>query len=273
MFQDTPAWREQVRKRMRTNAHLAIRHDAHRFMPPGSPRYVGKDVVNYFWPEQRSTQPARADDIDHGFDSAAEPTALLRLRSELAAIKFQLKLRRLLRDGKAYHPNQPRVPSGSREGGQWTSEGSEGAKPIRVAQLGAAVTDAYGEPYYNPGGHHEVPKQVYEKWQLRPETLQAFKQATTGPVPDWSLRTTPDGAPSRHYWGGAENLHKSYNGAVQDLADRFLEKNGITPEQMSPEHARALLREVRESDDPRIRDYNRNIRTMRRLFRLRPGAD
>jgi hypothetical protein len=47
MFQDTPAWREHVRKRMRTNTHLAIRHDAYRFMPPGSPRYVGKDVVNY----------------------------------------------------------------------------------------------------------------------------------------------------------------------------------------------------------------------------------
>jgi hypothetical protein len=57
MFQDTPAWRAQVRRRMRTNAHLAIRHDAHRFMPPGSPRYVGKDVVRYFWPEAKEQRP------------------------------------------------------------------------------------------------------------------------------------------------------------------------------------------------------------------------
>jgi hypothetical protein len=78
MFQDTPAWREHVRKRMRTNAHLAIRHDAWRFMPPGSPRYVGKDVVNYFWPEQKSdAHSAQAEDIDQRRDLAAELTALL----------------------------------------------------------------------------------------------------------------------------------------------------------------------------------------------------
>jgi hypothetical protein len=72
MFQDTPAWREHVRKRMRTNAHLAIRHDAYRFMPPGSPRYVGKDVVNYFWPEHKSAQSAEGEDVDRQRDRAAE---------------------------------------------------------------------------------------------------------------------------------------------------------------------------------------------------------
>ena len=46
---------------------------------------------------------------------------LLRLRSELAAIKAELALRQLLRTAKAYNPNQPRVPAGSREGGQWTN--------------------------------------------------------------------------------------------------------------------------------------------------------
>lgn len=67
------------------NAHLAIRHDAYRFMPPGSPRYVGKDVVNYFWPEQKSdAHSAQADDVDQRRDLAAELTALRRLRSELA---------------------------------------------------------------------------------------------------------------------------------------------------------------------------------------------
>jgi hypothetical protein len=38
------------------------------------------------------------------------------LRLELAAIKRDLLLR------KAFDPNQPRVPSGNRDGGQWTSD-------------------------------------------------------------------------------------------------------------------------------------------------------
>src|SRR5437870_5453919 len=55
------AWREQQRRRfMRTNAHLSIRHDAYRFLPPGSPRYVGKDVVRYFWPDSAGDQPQQA---------------------------------------------------------------------------------------------------------------------------------------------------------------------------------------------------------------------
>jgi hypothetical protein len=141
---------------MRTNAHLAIRHDAWRFMPPGSPRYVGKDVVNYFWPEQKSdAHSAQAEDIDQRRDLAAELTALLRLRSELAAIKFGLKLRRLLYAGK-YSPNQPRD-----EIGRWTDNGSglggdNGVRPTRLADAASlinpgVVSDA--SPIgTNPGG-------------------------------------------------------------------------------------------------------------------------
>jgi hypothetical protein len=105
-----------VRKRMRTNAHLAIRHDAYRFMPPGAPRYVGKDVVRYFWPDEnvRRLQAAERKDsavIAAEIDIVAERDELLRLKRELAAIKFELQLRRLLHDRK-YSPNQPRVPAG-----------------------------------------------------------------------------------------------------------------------------------------------------------------
>jgi hypothetical protein len=280
MAQFHPAWIAHQRKRwMRANAHLWIRPDAYRFMPPGSPRYVGKDAVRYFWPEHPSVQHSPVGErkasveIATELDIAAEREELLRLQRELAAIKFELKLRRLLRE-KAYNPNQPRD-----DHGRWTNEGggsvaeNQQADRTRVAQIGGTVTDAYGQPYYNPGGHHEVPKDVYEKWKLRPETLRVFRQGTTGTVPDVSIRSSPDGVPTRHYWGGEENLHKSYNRAVRELANGFLEKNGITPEQMTPDHARALLKEIRESEDPRIRDYNRNIRTIRRLFRLRPGTE
>ena len=48
---------------MRPNANLWIRHEAYRFMPPGSPRYVGKDVVRYCprrtIRDTRATAPSR----------------------------------------------------------------------------------------------------------------------------------------------------------------------------------------------------------------------
>jgi hypothetical protein len=40
---------------------------------------------------------------------------------------------------------------------------------------------------------------------------------------------------------------------------------------MTPNQARELLKRIRESDDPRIRDFNNAIRTLRRLYRLRTG--
>jgi hypothetical protein len=57
MTQFKPEWLEHQRKRwMRPDAHAWIRHDAHRFMPPGSPIYVGRDVVKYFWPDPQADE-------------------------------------------------------------------------------------------------------------------------------------------------------------------------------------------------------------------------
>jgi hypothetical protein len=266
----------------RAGAHLAIRHDAYRFMPPSSPRYVGKDVVRYFWPDEnvRRSQAAERKDsaeIAAELDIAAERDELLRLKRELAAIKFELKFRRFL-DARKYSPDQPRVLAGNPDGGQWTANGGgQGtaengrADRIRVAQLGGTVTDADGTPYYKPGGHHEMPKGVYEKWNLRPETEKVFREATTGTIPRMTARTTPDGVPVGNAWSGQGGAHGIYNEAIQELSDRFLEKNNIKPESMTPNQARTLLKEIRETEDPRIRNFNATMRLLRRLFPLRGG--
>jgi hypothetical protein len=118
---------------------LYIRHDAWRFAPPGSPRYSGKDVVRYFEPEadsdrrsQATAQKAAQAAAEFEGESERERLALQRsldeLRLELAAIKRDLLLR------KAFDPNQPRVPSGNRDGGRWTS--GEGDDASIVAQAG-----------------------------------------------------------------------------------------------------------------------------------------
>jgi hypothetical protein len=49
-------------------------------------------------------------------------TKLLRLRTQVAAANVVTRLR-LLAEAVKYDPNQPRVPAGSPQGGQWTSAG------------------------------------------------------------------------------------------------------------------------------------------------------
>lgn len=61
--------------------------------------------------------------------------------------------------------------------------------------------------------------------------------------------------------------------SVRDLSEQFMKQNGITPEQMTPDHARQLLTRIKESDVPEIRDYNRAIRMLRRVFRSRIGRE
>jgi hypothetical protein len=140
----------------------------------------------------------------------------------------------------------------------------------QVGPDGKPVTNADGSPYYAPGGHHDMPESLFEKWNLDPETRQVFNRSTTGKVPE-TLRTSPDGVPRGNFWDGPNGAHGRYNAAVEELSTRFLEENEITPEQMTPNQARELLKQIRESDDPRIRDFNNTIRTLRRLYRLRTG--
>jgi hypothetical protein len=124
---------------MRPNAHLYIRPDAYRFMPPGAPRWYGKDAVRYFWPEpeeERHTEQKRGADASRAaadFDAAEAESA--RFRHEVAKLRLDWELLKLRCGVKArkYSPNQPRVPAGNADGGQWTS----GAKPSPATTLAA----------------------------------------------------------------------------------------------------------------------------------------
>jgi hypothetical protein len=66
------------------------------------------------------------------------------------------------------------------------------------------------------------------------------------------------------YWDGPEGAHRSYCDAVAELSDNFMRQRNIVPEIMTADQARGLLKEIRESDDPRIRDFNRAMRMLRR---------
>ena len=97
-------------------------------------------------------------------------------------------LRRALIQGK-YRPDQPRVPAGNPDGGQWTIDGSNGgasrSTPRHVRLANASGTSNPGVASDAPpilvtegtqvaaDGHHYVPRGVFEKekYSFRPEAL------------------------------------------------------------------------------------------------------
>jgi hypothetical protein len=228
-----------------------LKHQKQRFMRPDAARFMRPDAIRYVRPDLFRWLPAR----------------------NLGNHVYERK----------YSADQPRVPAGNPDGGQWTDEGGAvfdflplataiedelEAGLLQFAQWAGSITDADGNAYYRPGGHHEMPRGVYSEWDLAPETRRIFDQSTTGTLPRGTVRATPEGIPFGNVWNKA---HQSYNEAVEELSEGFLQRNNITPRQMTPTQAQALLKEIRESSDVRIRDFNGNMRLLQRLFPLRSG--
>lgn len=160
-------------------------------------------------------------------------------RSEAAAL-FE-------RYERKYRPDQLRD-----EIGRWADEGGENNRSRGSTR---AETVEFSAASKGRGGHHEVPRAVFNKLNLPEETRKVLDDATTGPVPTRG-----------HKW---DDAHRKYNDAVNDLTKDFMAKNNIEPEKMTPDQARALLEEVRTSSNPRISDYNKGIRMMQFMYRLR----
>lgn len=68
-------------------------------------------------------------------------------------------------------------------------------------------------------------------------------------------------------------FHRQYNKATGELLKGFMKANNIVdrPDLMTPDHARAMLKAIVGSEDPRIRHYAEFIRRMRLFYRLRGG--
>lgn len=133
---------------------------------------------------------------------------------------------------------------------------------------GKPLLDVDGESYYARGGHHELPQSIFNKWDLPQETRRVFDQGSTGKLPNG--RNDIDGVLKGHYW---DEEHRQYTAATRELSERFLKERDIEPSRMTPDQAKDLLKEIRETDNSRIRDYNRTMRMLRRVFRLRGGRE
>ena len=84
----------------------------------------------------------------------------------------------------------------------------------------------------------------------------------TGQLP--AGRTEIEGKLRGHLW---DDEHRKYSEAVRELTERFMKERDIIPSRMTPEQAKDLLREIRDSENSSIRDYNRIMRMLRRIFR------
>lgn len=87
-------------------------------------------------------------------------------------------------------------------------------------------------------GHHFIPQQVYNNYDLPKEAYSVFKNATTDPV--------------EHYF---DKGHRAYNAEAQKFFDQFLKDKNIDPTKMTSEQAQQCLDEFKQSDQPSIKDY------------------
>jgi Bacterial CdiA-CT RNAse A domain len=109
-----PAAVEHLRKRW-------TRPDAYRFAPPGSPEPKMPGHL-HSWAAVARAEEVKAD-AERAEQDAFE-RELLALRHELAKIRLDYELRRFQ---QKYSPDQPRVPAGNSDGGQWTDGEGSGA--------------------------------------------------------------------------------------------------------------------------------------------------
>jgi hypothetical protein len=153
MVRIAPEWLEHQRRRW-------WRHDAHRFMRPDARADAQED---------KYVDPSLASEIEEIRTGLAGIEAL---RRELRALKFQ----QLLGDDKAYNPNQPRVPAGNPDGGQWMSAGNQDDETGRFTGNDFDLDELYAEA--NATG--EVP----DNGSLRPiETGDGVETPVVQPAP------------------------------------------------------------------------------------------
>jgi hypothetical protein len=143
-----------------------------------------------------------------------------------------------------YSSDQPRVPAGNSDGGQWTSGGANAT----TSELSAARVK----------GHHYIPRGVFKKFDLSHEAKEVFENTTTGKLYD----------PRNNQW---DIEHRAYNDAIEENFRSFLQQNGISPSSMTADQAQSFVDQMLTSSDPRIRSYNMSIRMREFLFRLLRG--
>ena len=199
---------------------------------------------------------SRAEILKAHLDSLS-PLELLRVRPDYYAMTYgwdfknrryaqgRLALYEALEERAGFKPDQPRWPKGSGDdSGRW-SGGAGTPSP--------GIDHNSGQP--TRGGHHFIPREIFDSEPLRPDTRRVFEQGVTGPLNAGRLQNSTE--------------HSIYNSAVHEHYRRFLNENRITSEDMTPGQARRLVDEVKRSTDPRVRGLNMRIYMREIMYWLR----
>lgn len=194
-----------------------------------------------------------------------------------------------------YRPDQPRVPAGNPDGGQWTADGAGGGsrspgsqtaiKPPPPINDPRVISDAVPDNDWKPGaqyaqtdtrqpeewgrvtasnkgkGHHFIPEAVVNKLNISDEARRIFERARTGPLND----------PTANRF---DHAHRQYNKAVHDELKGYLDKNNIDAQKMTETQAKDFIKQLHRSRDERIKSFNsRAIWRHIRLLLLRSGRE
>jgi hypothetical protein len=264
---------------------MFTRHDADRDMPPDAYRYLCPDAERWMSPDELclaypdlrerkyggpSRQSRPPDRLHHDEALLWEIIAIIRdARREIAALKHALVLRRKAN----FNPNQPRVPAGNPDGGQWTSSvngASSGSSSDNVLQRTLEASNNESSIEFTSSrrrarGHHYNPQAIFNKYPLPEETRKVFDNATTGPLRDRTSNLN-------------DRMHRLYNQAVDEHFRSFIQRNKIDVGRMTPLQAHQFLNELLDSTDPRIRTFNmrlwmREIRAILRRFPPPRGSE
>jgi hypothetical protein len=157
--QSGPYYANQRDIRIRHDAHLWIRHDAKRFLKPGTDP---ADVIPALRRRRDAEEAAFAAEIERGYRLIAT------LRAEVASIKADL-LRRRLAEQIKYSPTQPRVPAGNPRGGQWTDRSGGGGQGT-VVGLSQDAGESQDADLTMPMGNGDVSEssELGDLFQIRP---------------------------------------------------------------------------------------------------------
>jgi len=202
-----------------------LRHDKHRFGPQAP--------YEKSW-AARVVDQIRAEDEQSAHDTelAAFHAEHLKLRRELAELKFELAWRKLCRK-YGYNPGQPRRPKGDPEGpGRWVEiDGADGAG-VQLAQItgpkrddseGLVISAARRGGSREPRQPGKIPRTIAE-WlsseALPAEDRRTFANAKANEAIARVQRIEPDWEPRRGWY------EQSTEGQIREAKDLVLQAEG-----------------------------------------------
>jgi hypothetical protein len=172
-------------------------------------------------------------------------------------------------DGRGSDPNQPRVPAGHPDGGQWTNQASgDGARindPRVLSDIEPDDPWILGADYAANFEHHWYAKHFYLRRPFSRETRKVFREATSGPLVQRLYSRRQQKWLSHGY--GYDTPHRRYDAAIDELVTEYMRNRDITARQMTPAQAHEVVELIKKSSDPRIRDFVKMIKTLHRFLR------